>query len=157
MYPLAQLYFIIMAVMLTGCGSLSGMQQHSTVCDYDHAWEAALDTVKDRSVNTQDKDAGLIVTDWLEIPMPGRAYGLFRRDLAENSKDRSRVTLRVIHTDDVTQVGFIEDRQSWTFRGGSRLFGWAPVDPSPEVMHDIQNRLDLKLKERGCSLTLHSS
>lgn len=155
MYPLGRLSFIITAVLLTGCSALSGMQQHSTVCSYDQAWDAALDAAKDRPVSTQDKDAGLIVTDWLEIPMPGRAYGLFRRDLGESSKDRSRVTLRVVRADETTQIGFIEDRQSWTFRGGSRLFGWAPADPSPEVMHDIRHRLDLKLKERGCSLSLH--
>lgn len=146
------LLIMIMTASFTGCAFLSGMQKLTAVCDYDRAWESALDTVKDRSVSTQDKEAGLIVTDWLEIPMPGRAYGLFRRDLADNSKDRSRITIRVKRLDDGTQVSFIEDRQSWVFRGGSRLFGWASVDPSEYVMHDLRNRLYTKLKERGCSL-----
>lgn len=145
------LLIVITTVWFTGCAFLSGMQKLTTVCDYDRAWEAALDTVKDRSASTQDKDVGLIVTDWLEIPMPGRAYGLFRRDMAD-SKDRSRVTLRVKRLDDGTQVSFVEERQSWVFRGGSRLFGWASTDPSEDVMRDLQNRLDTKLKERGCSL-----
>jgi len=143
------------AASLTACSSLSGMQKRLTVCDYDQAWEAALDAVKDRPSSTMDKDAGLIATDWLEIPMPGRAYGIFRRDMADNSKDRSRVTLRVKRLNGTTQIGFIEERQSWAFRGGSRLFGWAPTDPSAETMRDLENRLDLKLQERGCSLTSH--
>ena len=137
---------------LSGCALTSGMQQRSTACSYDHAWDAATDAVKDRATDTQDKEAGLIVTQWLEIPMPGRAYGVFRRDLAD-SKDRSRLTLRVKRADDITKVFFIEERQSWAFRGGSRLFGWAPTDPSEEVMHDVQNRLDAKLKEHGCATT----
>ena len=58
--------------MLTACASMSGMQQRFAVCSYDHAWEAALDAVKDRAIVTQEKDSGLIVTNWLEIPMPGR-------------------------------------------------------------------------------------
>jgi hypothetical protein len=156
MYRLRNLLSVtIAAVSMTACSALSGMQKHTTACAYEQAWEAALDTVKDRSISSTDKDSGLIATDWLEIPMPGRAYGIFRRDMAENSKDRSRVTLRVKRLDDTVQIGFIEERQSWVFRGGSRLFGWAPTDPSAEVMRDLENRLDLKLKERGCSLTSH--
>jgi len=145
----------IVAVSITACSALSGMQKRLAVCDYDQTWETALETVKDRSISNMDKDAGLIVTDWLEIPIQGRAYGIFQRDMAENSKDRSRVTLRIKRLDNTTQIGFIEERQSWVFRGGSRLFGWAPTDPSAETMRDLENRMDLKLQERGCSLTSH--
>ncbi|PHX90495.1 MAG: hypothetical protein CK534_04315 [Nitrospirae bacterium] len=137
--------------LLTACVSTSGMQERYAVCRYDHAWEAALDAAKDRAINTQDKDVGLIVTGWLEIPMPGRTFGALQRDLA-NSKDRSRITLTVKRLDDVTKVSFIEERQRWAFRGGSRLFGWADTDPSADVMNDVQRRLDAKLKEHGCSL-----
>ena len=141
-----------MAVVLTACASMSGMQQRFAVCSYDYAWEAALEAVKDRAINTKDKDAGLIVTGWLEIPMPGRTFGALQRDLGD-SKDRSRITLTVKRLDDVTNISFVEERKRWTFRGGSRLYGWASTDPSEEVMHDVQSRLDSKLKEHGCSLT----
>lgn len=127
------------------------MQQRFAVCSYDHAWEAALETVKDRAVVTKDKDDGLIVTGWLEIPMPGRTFGALQRDLGD-SRDRSRITLTVKRLDDVIKVSFAEERQRWAFRGGSRLFGWASTDPSAEVMNDVQSRLDKKLKEHGCSL-----
>lgn len=146
------LLIMIMAVVLTACASMSGMQQRFAVCSYNHAWEAVLEAVKDRAINTKDKDAGLIVTGWLEIPMPGRTFGALQRDLGD-SKDRSRITLTVKRLDDVTKISFVEERQRWTFRGGSRLFGWASTDPSEEVMHDVQSRLDSKLKEHGCSLT----
>lgn len=137
--------------LLTACASMSGMQQRFAVCSYDHAWEAALEAVKDRAIVTQDKDAGLIVTNWLEIPMPGRTFGALQRDLGD-SRDRSRITLTVKRLDDVIKVSFVEERQRWAFRGGSRLFGWASTDPSADVMNDVQNRLDTKLKEHGCSL-----
>jgi hypothetical protein len=137
---------------LGGCASINGMQQRFAVCSYDHAWDAAMDAVKDRSTDTKDKEGGLIVTHWLEIPMPGRTYGIFRRDVAD-SKDRSRLTLKVKRLDDVTRISFIEERQRWAFRGGSRLFGWAPTDPSEEIMREVQNRLDAKLQEYGCTVT----
>jgi hypothetical protein len=128
------------------------MHEQFAVCSYDYAWEAALDAVKDRSISTKDKDAGLIVTGWLEIPMPGRSYGILQRELAD-SKDRSRLTLTVKRLDDVTKIGFAEERQRWAFRGGSRLFGWAETEPSEDVRRDLQNRLEVRLKEHGCSLT----
>ncbi len=142
---------LLLSTMLTACASMSGMQQRFAVCSYDHAWEAALDAVKDRAIVTQEKDSGLIVTNWLEIPMPGRTFGALQRDLGD-SRDRSRITLTVKRLDDVMKVSFAEERQRWAFRGGSRLFGWASTDPSAEVMNDVQSRLDKKLKEHGCSL-----
>ena len=149
---LRTLSLFLIPLFLTACASMNGMQQRFAVCSYDHAWDAALEAVKDRSVTTNNKDTGLIETGWLEIPMPGRSFGILQRDLPD-SKDRSRITLTVNRLDDVTKISFVEERHRWMFRGGSRLFGWVSTDPSEEVMHDIQRRLDSKLKERGCSLT----
>lgn len=133
-----------------GCSSLTGLQERYVVCSYDKVWDAAIESVKDRSIKVQEKDKGLIETAWLEIPMPGRKYGAFQREM--ESKDRSRIIMNVKRLSDVTNVNFIEERQRWAFRGGSRLFGWADTDPSREVMTDVEHRLDGKLKEQGCSL-----
>jgi len=149
---ITQFSLLIMAGILSACAFMSGMQERFAVCSYDHAWEAALQAVKDRAIDTKDKEAGIIVTGWLEISMQGRAFGVLQRDMAE-SKDRSRITLTVKRLDDVTKISFVEERQRWVFRGGSRLFGWASTDPSEEVLQDVQSRLDSKLKEHGCSLT----
>ena len=138
-------------VVLSGCSSLAGVQERYTVCSFDHVWDAAVDSVKDRSIKVQKKEKGLIETSWLEIPMPGRTFGAFQREMAE-SKDRSRIIMQVTRLSDVTNVNFHEERQRWAFRGGSRMFGWADTDPSKEVLADIDLRLDTKLKERGCTL-----
>ncbi|THJ23392.1 MAG: hypothetical protein CAF44_002795 [Nitrospira sp. CG24D] len=145
------LTLFLVPTLLTACASMSGMQQRFAVCSYDHAWEAALEAVKDRAIVTNEKDGGMIVTGWLEIPMPGRTFGALQREVGD-SKDRSRITLTVKRLDDVIKISFAEERQRWAFRGGSRLFGWASTDPSAEVMTDVQSRLDTKLKEHGCSL-----
>jgi len=142
----------LMAVSITACVSLSGGQERYAVCSYDRAWDAALDAVKDRSITLQSKEKGLIETAWLEIPMPGRTFGALQREMGD-SKDRSRIIMTVKRLDDVTKVSFVEERQRWAFRGGSRLFGWAPADPSQEILTEIHTRLDTKLKEQGCTLT----
>jgi hypothetical protein len=138
-------------VLVSGCSSLAGVQERYSVCSYDQVWDAAVESVKDRSIKVQEKERGIIETTWLEIPMPGRTYGAFQREMAE-SKDRSRIFMRVKRLNDVTNVNFYEERQRWAFRGGSRMFGWADAEPSKEVLGDIDHRLDAKLKERGCTL-----
>ncbi len=143
---------LLLIESLGGCALMSGMQERSALCSYDDAWDAAVDTVKDRSTDRKDKEAGLIVTHWLEIPMPGRTYGIFGRNIAD-SRDRSRLTLEVKRRDEVAKISFIEERQSWAFRGGARLFGWTPTDPSEEVMRDVRNRIDANLKEHGCTIS----
>ncbi len=147
-------YFVLVlaAILAAGCATLSGGEERYAVCSYDHAWEAALEAVKDRSLAVRDKDKGQIVTGWLEIPMPGRTFGALQREMGD-SKDRSRLTLTVKQLRDVVKVTYAEERQRWAFRGGSRLFGWAPTDPSEEVMRDVQSRLDAKLKEHECTLS----
>jgi hypothetical protein len=131
---------------------LAGVQERYTVCPYDRAWEAALEAVKDRSVLKADKDQGVIQTAWLEVPMEGRTFGALQREI-KDSRDRSRIMINVKRLRDVMQVSFVEERERWAFRGGSRLFGWAPTEPSEDVMRAVQSRLDAKLKEQGCSLT----
>jgi len=149
---------LVACAVLSSCASLSGVQERYAVCTYDHAWDAALDAVKDRSVIVKDKQRGLIETAWVETSMPGRTFGVLQRDVPD-SKDRSRLILTVKRVDadpttqDVIRVTYAEERQSWVFRGGSRLFGWAETDPSEEVRHDVQSRLNAKMKEHGCSLT----
>lgn len=138
--------------LLSACATLSGGQERYAVCDYDRAWDAAIDAVKDRSITLKNKEQGQIETAWLEIPMPGRTFGALQREMGD-SKDRSRIVMSVKQMNDVVKVSFTEERQRWAFRGGSRLFGWAATEPSEEVMTDVYNRLDKKLKEQGCALS----
>lgn len=146
-----RLSFILLPSLLTACAAMGGMQERFAVCGYDLAWDAALDSVKDRAIVHQDKAAGEIDTAWLEIPMPGRTFGALQRDLGD-SRDRSRMHVTVKRLEDVTKIGFIEERQRWAFRGGSRLFGWTDAEPSAEVMTEMHKRLENKLKEHGCSV-----
>jgi hypothetical protein len=141
-----------LAAIIAGCASLTGVQDRYVQCSFDHAWDAALTAVKDRSLLKEDKEAGVIETGWLEVPMEGRTFGAFRREI-KDSRDRSKIHIRVKKLNDVMQVSFNEERERWVFRGGSRLFGWAPTEPSEDLLAAIQSRIDFKLKAHGCTPT----
>ncbi len=147
-------YFILflMVAAVAGCAALGGIQERYAVCAYDQVWEASLDSLKDREVLVKDREQGQIETNWLEIPMPGRTYGALQREIAD-SRDRSRLIVTLKRVKDVTKVSLAEERQRYGWRGGSRMFGWIPTDPSDEMIRSVLMKLEVKLKEHGCSLT----
>jgi hypothetical protein len=135
-----------------GCASLSGSNDQFFVCSYDVVWDAALASMKDRSIQVQDKDKGLIETGWIEMEGAERSYGVFEREGFGN-RERARMTVAVKRLNDVTSVSVLESRQRWHLKGGvtQQANRWWPIDPSDEAEAAVVNRLNNKLKEKGCS------
>jgi len=138
----------------SGCATLSGSNDQFFVCSYDIVWDAALESVKDRPVQVQDKDKGLIETGWIEMEGAERSYGMFEREGFGN-RERARVTVAVKRLNDVTSVSVLENRQRWHLKGGitQQATKWWPVDPSEEAEAKVVERLNTKLKEKGCVAT----
>ena len=142
---------LIGSLAWSGCASLSGSTDQFFVCSYDVVWDAALASVKDRPVQVQDKDKGLIETDWIEMEGTERSYGAFGRE-AFGNRERARMTVAVKRLNDVTSVSILENRQRWHLKGGisqESTKRW-PIDPSEEAETTVVNRLNRKLKEKGC-------
>lgn len=148
--------FVLTSVLLicSGCASLNGSRDQHLVCPYDTVWDAVLQTMKDRPLIRQDKESGVIETDWTEMAVDGRGFGAFGRELFD-SKERARMSFVVKQADDVTKVSLVENRQRWHLRGGvtQQATKWWPVEPSEEALNAAINRLNAKLKERGCHPT----
>jgi hypothetical protein len=138
----------------SGCASFSGSKDQFYVCSYDVVWDAAVESVKDRPVQVQNKDKGLIETGWIEMEGTERSYGIFQREGFGN-RERARMTLGVKKLNDVTSVSVLENRQRWHLKGGitQQATKWWPVDPSEEAEAKVVERLNTKLKEKGCVAT----
>jgi NlpB/DapX lipoprotein len=134
-----------------GCATLSGSNDQYFVCSYDVVWNAALESLKGRPIQVQDKDKGLIETSWIEMEGTERSYGIFDRD-AFGNQERARMTVAVKRLNDVTSVSVLENRQRWHLKGGitQQATKWWPIDPSEEAEAAVVNRLQSKLKEKGC-------
>ncbi|CAI4033396.1 hypothetical protein DNFV4_03832 [Nitrospira tepida] len=146
---------LLLGIALTlGCVSLSGGKEQFFVCSYEVVWDAALNSVKDRSLRVQDKQNGLIETNWTEMEGQERPYGLFRREGFGN-KERARLTLALKQQDDITSVSVLETRQRWHARGGAttQATKWWPVEPSEVAMNDVVNQLNSTLQDKGCAGT----
>ena len=139
------------SLVLSGCASLSGSKDQFFVCSYDVVWDAALESVKDRPIQIQGKDKGLIETGWVEMEGQDRPYGIFSREGFGN-RERARMTIAVKRLNDVTSVSVLENRQRWHLKGGvsQQANKWWPIDPSEEAEAAVVSRLQNKLKEKGC-------
>jgi hypothetical protein len=135
----------------SGCASLSGGKELFYVCSYDVVWDAALQSVKDRPIQVQDKDKGRIETGWIEMEGTERSYGAFERE-AFGNRERARMTVAVKRLNDVTSVSVLENRQRWHLKGGisQESTKWWPIDPSEKAEATVESRLNNKLKEKGC-------
>jgi hypothetical protein len=144
---------VIFALLSAGCAALSGSREQYFVCSYDHVWDAALETMKGHSISTYDKRKGLIETSWLDVaPTSERSFGIFGREGFGNN-ERARMTVTVNRMDDVASVSVLETRQRWHARGGvtQQALKWWPIEPSEEATDAVVDRLNAKLKEKGCA------
>jgi hypothetical protein len=143
---------VAFALLSVGCAALSGSREKYFVCSYDIVWDAALETMKRQSVAAYDKEKGVIETTWLDVPPASdRSFGIFGREGFGN-EERARMTVSVKRLNDVASVSVLETRQRWHARGGvtQQALKWWPIEPSEDATDAVVNRLNAKLKERGC-------
>ena len=145
---------VVLLVVLQACASASGSRDQYFVCSYDTVWDTALETMKGYSINSQNKDNGTIETSWVEMEGKERTFGVFGREGFGN-RERARISVKVKQLNDVSSVSVLETRQRWHARGGvtSQATKWWPIDPSQESMDELTQKLNARLKEKGCQTT----
>jgi len=145
---------IIGLLMCSGCASMSGAKDQYFVCSYDIAWDAVLESVKDRPIQVQNKEKGLIETNWVEMEGAERAYGMFQREGFGN-RERARMTVALKPLNDVVSVSVLETRQRWHLKGGitQEATKWWPIDPSEESETMVMDRIKTTLNQKGCATT----
>jgi uncharacterized lipoprotein len=145
---------VVIGLVVQGCASFSGSHDQYFVCSYDTVWDTALETMKGYSINAQSKESGTIETSWIEMEGKERTYGIFGREGFGN-RERARMSVKVKQLKDVSSVSVLETRQRWHARGGvtQQALKWWPVDPSEESVDEVTQKLNARLKEKGCETT----
>lgn len=147
-------FMLLLLLALQSCASVSGSQDQYFVCSYDTVWETTLETMKGYSINAHNKDNGTIETSWVEMEGKERSFGAFGREGFGN-RERARISVKVKQLNDVASVSVLETRQRWHARGGvtSQATKWWPMDPSQESIVEVTEKLNARLKEKGCETT----
>lgn len=136
---------------LTACTTIP--KDRYTACPYDTIWDASLEVMKDRPLTTQNKEKGIIETGWIEMEATEQPFGAFRRQQAFDEKERAKMNVLLTRTNGSIDVSALETRQRWHLRGGATQAAtkWWPIEPSEESMKNVMNRINAKLKDKGCS------
>jgi len=144
----------LLFLTLAACASFSGGRDQYFVCPYDTVWETTSETMKGYSVTSENKSNGTIETAWVEMEGKRQPYGIFGREGFGN-RERARLTIAVKQDHDVSSVNVLETRQRWHARGGvsQQATRWWPVEPSEEVMDEVTEKLNVRLKEKGCAVS----
>ena len=144
---------VLCLILVSGCASLAGpttSAERYMACPMESVWGGALEALNQYPVITQDREKGIIKTDWRTVPVQGRPYGLFGREgLGDKERSRLTMTLKPLN-DGVIHVQLDERRQHWGFRGGQQIYTWYPVEPSQESLDQIMGTLTTKLEAEGC-------
>lgn len=147
-------FLMLLWLVMQGCASVSGSRDQYFVCAYDTVWDTTMETMKGYSINSQNKENGTIETSWIEMEGKERSFGLFGREGFGN-RERARMSVKVKQLNDVASVSVLETRQRWHARGGatSQATKWWPMDPSQESIDEVTQKLNARLKEKGCQTT----
>ena len=151
--PTPRIALVVLTLLTVGCAALSGSREQYYVCSYETVWDAALETMKGQSVSSYDKEKGTIETNWQDVPPSSeRSFGIFGREGFGNN-ERALITVSVKRMNDVASVSVLETRQRWHARGGvtQQALRWWPIDPSEEATNAVIDRLNAKLKDKGCA------
>jgi hypothetical protein len=108
--------------------------------------------MKGQSVSSYDREKGLIETNWQDVPPTSeRTFGIFGREGFGNN-ERARMTVSVKRMNDVAAISVLETRQRWHSRGGvtQQALKWWSIEPSEDAMNEVVDRLNGKLKVKGC-------
>ena len=105
---------LLLVVSMVGCAAVSGAP--STVkaaCSYDQAWSVALSSMDEFVLTQEDKNKGVIETDWATFASE-RSIGVFQR---QGNKERARFFVNVEAARQPVTISVRQAREFFFSRG----------------------------------------
>ncbi len=146
-YAVLSLFLVVSTV---GCAAVSGAP--STVkagCSYDQAWAVALASMNEFVLTQEDKDKGMIETDWASFASD-RSIGVFQR---QGNKERARFFVNVDANRLPVRISVRQDREFFSPVGArSQGIAWKRVPPNAEEERRLVQRITNQLMSEGCTI-----
>ncbi|MDE0405701.1 MAG: hypothetical protein OXI53_10355 [Nitrospira sp.] len=141
---------LFLVVSTVGCAAVFGAP--STVkagCSYDQAWSVALASMSEFVLTQEDKDKGLIETEWASFASE-RSIGVFQR---QGNRERARFVVNVDAARQPVKVSVRQIREFFSPVGArSQGIAWKRVPPNAEEERRLVQRITNNLLSEGCTL-----
>ena len=131
--------------MLSGCMTLAGQPTAVSSCSFDQVWDAAILTIADVQLETINKTAGTLETQWVEVEASTRA-GAFQREV---NKERLKYVVEVKRDGAETVATVLQLREEWSPMG-VRMRQWRGVPGNAAEEQAVAAAIAKRLKEKGC-------
>ncbi len=141
---------LFLIVSTVGCAAVSGAP--STVkaaCSYDQAWSVALASMDEFALIQEDKDKGVIATEWATFAS-GRLAGVFQR---QANKERARFFVNVEAERQPIRISVRQAREFFSSVGArSQGIAWKRIPPNAEEERRLIQRITNQLLDKGCTI-----
>ena len=141
---------LFLTVSTVGCAAVSGAP--STVkaaCSYDHAWSVTLASMDEFVLTQEDKDKGVIETEWATFASQ-RSIGMFQR---QGNKERARFFVNVEAARQPVRISVRQAREFFSPVGArSQGIAWKRIPPNTEEERRLVQRITNNLLSEGCTI-----
>lgn len=141
---------LFLVVSTVGCAAVSGAP--STVkaaCSYDHAWSVTLASMDEFVLTQEDKDKGVIETEWATFASQ-RSIGVFQR---QGNKERARFFVNVKAARQPVRISVRQAREFFSPVGArSQGIAWKRIPPNTEEERRLVQRITNNLLSEGCTI-----
>ena len=141
---------LFLIVSTVGCAAVSGAP--STVkaaCSYDQAWSVALASMDEFVLTQEDKDKGVIETEWATFASD-RLAGVFQR---QGNKERARFFVNVEAARQPVRISVRQAREFFSPVGArSQGIAWKRIPPNAEEERRLVQRITNQLLSEGCTV-----
>ena len=136
---------VLVCLLLAGCMTLEGKPTAVSSCSFDQVWDAAILTIADVQLETINKTAGSLETQWVEVE-GSRPAGFFQRDV---NKERLKYMVEVKRDGAETVATVLQLREEWSPMG-VRMRQWRGIPGNSREESAVAAAIAKRLKERGC-------
>lgn len=136
---------ILACLFASGCITPAGKPTALSACSFDQVWDNAIAALEDVQLQTADKAAGTLETNWMEVEASTRA-GALQRDV---NRERLKYMVEVKPDGRGAVATVAQLREGWSPMGvQSRQWRAIPSNPSEEEA--LASAITKRLKEKGC-------
>jgi len=143
-------FSVFLVVSTVGCAAVSGAPHTVKAgCSYDQAWSVVLSSMNEFVLTQEDKDKGVIETEWATFASQ-RSIVVFQR---QGNKERARFFVKVEAARQPVGISVRQAREFFSPMGArSQGIAWKRVPPSAEEERRLVQRITKQLLSEGCTV-----
>ena len=125
--------------------TLEGKPTAFSSCSFDHVWDIAIVALADFQLQTTDKTAGVLETQWVEVEASTQAGALQR----EVNKERVKYMVEVKRDGTGAAATVLQLREEWSPMG-VRSRQWRGIPGNSREESAVAAEIAKRLKAKGC-------